>query len=98
MGHRRTAIAAFAVFAVVHVAGCSDEASKQANSAVTPAVTATATPDSTTTPALSQTTLVVPEVPVSEVTAELQTVVEEALRRASPVWFSTSRRPTDIST
>ena len=85
MGYRRTAIAFVA--AVVHVAGCSDAASKQTNSAVTPAATATATADSTTTPAttpaLSQTTLVVPEVPVSEVAAELQTVVEEALR-ASP--------------
>ena len=87
MGYRRTGLVAFAAFAVVHVAGCSDEASKQTNSAVTPA--ATATPASTTTHALSQTTVVVPEatvvvpeaaVRVSDVTAQLQTVIEEALR------------------
>jgi D-alanyl-D-alanine carboxypeptidase len=84
MGYRHTGIIAFAAFAVVHVAGCSNEASKKpTNSAVTPAATATATTGSTTSPALSQTTVVLPEVPASETTAELQTVVEDALR-ASP--------------
>ncbi len=94
MGYRRTGSIAFAAIAVVHVAGCSDEAPKQTNSAVTPAATATATPASTTTPALSQTTVVVPEatvavpetaVPVSDVTAQLQTVIEEALRTSPSI-------------
>ena len=113
--YRHVATIAIVALSTSIVAACTDgddtkrAATTTTDSATTQAVSDTTVAVSDTTAAVSDTTATLTDTPaagadttvvVSAVTAQLQTVVEEAVagRRASPDLHSTSRRPVNIST